>query len=546
MVLLLSYCFVDSPFLTENVPEIATFGTLPIKILILILSFRQMWIVFLSKREKLYNLFYTLFLSGLYVAILGIISIETSMQKILQYFSTPLYHFLLYNLSFSGVYFGTAFVSTLFHLPTAEAFERKQSELRSLQNVSQFIRNVFDFDQLVTNILRIARNVCGATSAWLEMYTDTNSEKQFHAAIVAGENVDQHIAHALSQHAMFLNSANIKPFVIEDIWNDRRTRHVRRIGIDRLALSVFPLVSHGTLIGALYVTKTIEDGFFQDDIEVLSILADHASITIENSQLIQKSIERERLKQEFLVAQKMQQRLFPQNIPTCHGFDIAAVSIPSYEVGGDYYDVIQLPDNCLGIIVGDVAGKGISAAFYMAEVKGIFLTLSSSSMSPKEFLVKANEALKESLDKRTFISLEYAVLNGKKRLVTIARAGHCPALHISNNQVTIIRPSGLGIGLADTDLFECSTEEYTLMMREGDVLLFFTDGISEARNKRGEEFGIERLSEIVKKNIHVNAETLKRMITDAVLQYIGNSEYKDDITLVIVKCSSTTSCMDDR
>lgn len=539
--LLIAYSYINSPFLGDTITGIETFGALPIIVFIVVLSFRQTWIVFLSKKEKVYNVISTLILFGLFVGIGTFISVQVNFQRNLSYFSTPLYTFIRYNLSFGAVYFGISFISTLFHFPTAELFERKQIELRSLHNLSQLVTNVFDFQQLSASILKVACDVCNAQSSWLELYESSDNKETMKATIAAVEKISEDKASALSQSTDFSRRESAKPFIIEDLWSDRRTRHLRKNGFGRMSLMVLPLVSHGTLIGALYVTKNVEEGFYQDDIDVLSAVADHASIAIENSKLIEQSLERERLKQEFLVAQTMQQRLFPQNVPQYPELDIAAISIPSYEVGGDYYDIIPLTENAVGIIIGDVAGKGVSAAFYMAEVKGIFLALSSLNLSPKEFLVRANTALSESLDKRTFVSLEYAVIDRKFHTVTVARAGHCPALHVTRDGINVIQPTGIGVGLTNTELFKRSTDEWSTTLKYGDILIFFTDGIVEARNDKGEEFGMERLLSIIRNNPTLTAKQLKDVILQNVNQFIGKCTYRDDITMVVVQYKGNTA-----
>ena len=145
---------------------------------------------------------------------------------------------------------------------------------------------------------------------------------------------------------------------------------------------VVPLLSHEKVLGVLYATKDMEYGFDKEDVELISAFADQATIAIENSRLIEKSLERERLIREMMLAQDMPRKLLPQSLPGVVGVDIDALSSPAFEVGGDYYDFTMLDEHHLGILVGDVSGKGVSAAFYMAEMKGIFQSLSKIDRSP--------------------------------------------------------------------------------------------------------------------------------------------------------------------
>ena len=296
-----------------------------------------------------------------------------------------------------------------------------------------------------------------------------------------------------------------------------------------------PLLSHSKLIGVLHATKDFQDAFDQDDIDVMTTFADHVSIAIENSRLITKSIERERLHQEMMVAQRMQKRLLPQTLPNLSAAEFAAVSESSLEVGGDYYDVISLPDEKIGIVVGDVSGKGVSAAFYMAEVKGIVMSLSRICSTPRELLSRANDVLMETLEKNMFISAIYGVLDVRNAELTLARAGHCPVIYISQNSVELIRSTGIGLGLTDGTQFEQSTEERIIKLNSGDICVFYTDGITESRNDEMEEYGYERLMEVATKCSNCSANEMKERILNSVQTFIGQGTYNDDVTLIVMK-----------
>jgi serine phosphatase RsbU (regulator of sigma subunit) len=300
-------------------------------------------------------------------------------------------------------------------------------------------------------------------------------------------------------------------------------------------LLAVPLLSHGKLIGVLHATKDYQNAFDQDDIDVMTTFADHVSLAIENSRLIARSIERERLHQEMMVARRMQKRLLPQNLPSMPSVEFAASSESSLEVGGDYYDVIALPDERIAVVIGDVSGKGVSAAFYMAEVKGIILSLSKVCSTPKELLLRANEVLVESLEKNAFISAIYGVLDTRSSTLTLARAGHCPAVHISKESAELVKPNGLGLGLTNGPQFSQSIEERSIKLERGDICIFYTDGITEARNEDMEEYGYERLMQIAKEYRDSSAEELKDRILNSVRTFLGQGAYNDDVTLIVVK-----------
>ncbi|MGA7161521.1 MAG: GAF domain-containing SpoIIE family protein phosphatase [Bacteroidota bacterium] len=511
-------------------------------VMIIINSFRLSWIAYLSRREKIYAMVYALlaFFAFMVINILLTISDRPFLAKALLYFSYPLHTFMQLTSLFGAVYFGMSFISTLFHLPTAEAFDRKQTELSSLHNLSRLITQVFDLNELAETVTKMTFEVCEASSSWLEVFPNEAERKSPHKGngIVSARNITtEEIQNILFGDAASIRSlvfSSKKVLLIDDVSNDRRTKYMmklKKVG----SLLVVPLVSHQNLIGILYATKQMDFGFDQDDIEVLSGFADQVTIAIENATLIQKSLEKERLQRELLLAQEMQKRLLPQTLPTFPNVDMRAVSAPALEVGGDYYDIAILDDRHVGIVIGDVSGKGVGAAFYMAEVKGIFQSLSTIYSSPKAFLIKANQSLISSIDKHSFISLIYAVLDTSTGELVLSRAGHCPMLYATPSSIEYITPTGMGLGLSVGLLFEDSLEERKIMMKTGDVCVFYTDGVTESRSAAGEEFGYERLKSVVEEKRSSSAEEIKEEIIQRVWSYTDAQGYDDDLTVFVVK-----------
>jgi serine phosphatase RsbU (regulator of sigma subunit) len=432
-----------------------------------------------------------------------------------------------------------AFVTSLFHLPTAEVYERKQSELSSLHNLSRLVTQVFDFKDLVNTVTHMTREVCGAQSAWLEMIREGKVKGTQDFEVVGMNNISESQIALISANEEFslrkLVIESKKVLLVDEVSTDRRTRHMKQHGIRIGSLLSVPLVSHDQIIGILHATKDVEYGFDQDDIDVVTTFADHVTIAIENSRLIAQSLERERYRQEMMVARDMQRRLLPQKFPTSRSFEIAAMSEPAMEVGGDYFDFVELSDGRVGVVVGDVSGKGVSAAFYMAEVKGIFQSLSKLCDSPRELLIRANHTLIGNLEKKAFISLLYAILDVNRATIDLARAGHCPMIYVSENEQDMIRPSGLGLGLTDGEIFSISTEEKKLRLKKGDVCLFYTDGITESRNEGGEEFGYERLVALAAEIRNQSAREIQDRILSEIRAYCGKTAFSDDLTLVVIK-----------
>jgi phosphoserine phosphatase RsbU/P len=505
--------------------------------LVIFNSFRLSWIAYLPRKEKIYALFYSLLAFFGFLAISIIISVQDGWtQKGIYYYCSSLFTFVQLSTILGAIYFGMSFISTLFHLPTAEAFDRKQSEISSLHNLGRLINQVFDLKDLSETAVKMVTEVVQATSAWLEIIRNEGEVNSIE--LMSSHNISEHEIQSLLGNGDTSIRSTVfqtkKAVMIDDVREDKRTKHfpiMKTVG----SLLIIPLLSHGNVIGVLFATKDISYGFDHDDADILSGFADQVAIAIENAKLIKKSLEKERLQRELMLAQEMQKRLLPQHLPTLPTVDMQAVSSPALEVGGDYYDVALLGNNRIGIVIGDVSGKGVGAAFYMAEVKGIFQSLSKICTSPKDFLIKANESLITSIDKRSFISLIYSILDTETGEMTISRAGHCPILYVSGDRKEYLRPLGLGLGLKSGKIFGETLEEKKIKMEKGDVCVFYTDGVTESQSSSGEEFGYERLTAIVVKNKEESAETIKEAIIQEVWNYTDAEGYHDDLTVFVVK-----------
>ena len=507
-------------------------------LMIIVNSFRLAWIAYLPRREKIYSLLYSLLSFFGFIVILILISSEEGgwTEKGIHYYSSALFTFLQLTSTLGAVYFGMSFSSTLFHLPTAEAFDRKQTEISSLHNLSRLITQVFDLKDLAETATKMTTEVIQAASVWLEIIPTEGSIHK--SGLMSHRNIGiDEIETILSGDEKSIRKIicqTKKVLMIDNVSEDKRTMHLpkmKKVG----SLLVVPLLSHQDVIGILYATKDIEYGFDQDDVDILSGFADQVAIAIENARLIEKSFEKERLQRELMLAQEMQKRLLPQQLPIFPTVDMKAVSSPALEVGGDYYDYVHISDEIVGFVIGDVSGKGVGAAFYMAEVKGIFQSLAKLFRSPSEFMIKANEALVSSIDKGSFISLIYSTLNIKTGELIIARAGHCPILYISGSKQEYVKPDGLGLGLRTGKIFEENIAEKKIMMKSGDVCVFYTDGVTESRSPSGEEFGYERLMDVVNGHKEKTSEEIKEAIIQTVWNYTDAKGYQDDLTIFVVK-----------
>lgn len=253
--------------------------------------------------------------------------------------------------------------------------------------------------------------------------------------------------------------------------------------------------------------------------------------------LLEQQGEKERMEEDLRVARNIQMSLLPQEYVEVEGLKIAAVCLPANEMGGDYFDLLPLSDHRLGVLIADVSGKGTSAALYMAELKGLILSLSRNHDSPRDLLTELNEILAPNLDRRSFVTMTYAIIDSKKRTLRMARAGHNPLIHFDGrtDETRLLSPPGLALGFDSGERFKAVIEEVELPLVHGDAFLFFTDGISEAMNGKAELFGESRLASILKEASDLSSDDLKERILHEVRAFAAGESPHDDMTLVIVK-----------
>jgi phosphoserine phosphatase RsbU/P len=262
--------------------------------------------------------------------------------------------------------------------------------------------------------------------------------------------------------------------------------------------------------------------------------------------LLLQAAEKKRLEEELRIAHEIQMSLLPQGPLDVPGLSLTAICVPAREVGGDYYDFLRIDDRRLGVLIADVSGKGTSAALYMAELKGVMLSLSRTHTSPRALLIEANRIIAEHLDARSFITMTYAVIDLQARTMTYARAGHTPLMALprlaegqlpSSRQVQVLTPDGmvLGLKLDDGRMFDRLLEEQTLAIAEGDLYVFFTDGISEAMNTRDDCFGEQRLARLVEQHADLPSEELRERVLREIEAFVGDAPQHDDMTMILLR-----------
>lgn len=517
-ILILSDSELDYPFSAFYVVSI---------ILICVNSIRVAWIAFLTKKQKYYLLGLSIVLTIVYALAYTLAFNSEVSNQLIKVFSPGLRTLFSLVMIYGSVYFGVIFFVTLFHLPTAEVFDRKAQEVTSMMDITKLMTQVFDFKELADTITSMTTQACNSDSAWLVTKNkngiELNSVKKI--GYVDANEVSSRLLG--SGNSSF---ENIEVIEYGSLFYDKKyfEHHYHSV-------AVAPLTMHGNVNGYLFTARAKGNTFDTDDRKSLQAFAYYAAVALENAILIKKSIEKERIEKELDVARDIQRKILPAKVPSSSKLSISALFIPAFEVGGDYYDFFELNEGHLGFVVADVSGKGISAAFIMAEVKGIFESLSKLIQKPAELLEKVNEVLKGNIERKNFVTAVYGIINRETGKITLARAGHTPSILCKEGKISRLQPAGIGLGLDYTNNFSKSMKELEIQLNNNDIFVCYSDGIPEAKNSLGEDFGYERFERIISENSSKKLDEISNLIVQELSLFTKDHPQHDDITLVLFR-----------
>jgi serine phosphatase RsbU (regulator of sigma subunit)/pSer/pThr/pTyr-binding forkhead associated (FHA) protein len=326
---------------------------------------------------------------------------------------------------------------------------------------------------------------------------------------------------------------NGKSVLTSDAQHDPRfaSQTMALLGI-RSVLAV-PLSVGTEVFGLIYAdSPTYETTFTEEHLNILTTLASVASIRVENARLTEERFKRERLEHELQLASEIQQRLQPSSPPIVEGYDLQGVSFSCYEVGGDYYDFIPRCDGKLLVALGDVSGKGTAAALLMSSLHAAMHAQVAANSSLLQTINAVNQYLAQNTPTNRFVTLFLAELDAESGMMNFINAGHNPPLIAhADGRVEQLASGGFPLGIMPMAQYDVGQTR----LLKGEALVIYSDGVSEANNTKGEEFGVERLEEVVKKNLSASAAGLRDKVESALSSFTQTAPAGDDITLVIVK-----------
>jgi hypothetical protein len=410
-----------------------------------------------------------------------------------------------------------------FNLPTSSVFERRFAEISNFQKLSESILEGRTEKQVYEVLLESAMGIAKTNAAFLEVLK--NGE-------LLCANITTEDANSIKKMLQQTNYSytHSKKFTT-------KTLPAMSFDTNFQSILVVPLISHHHHLGTLFLLKETNNAFDNVVLNLINTYATQASITLENFSLISQTVENEKYKGELQTAKAVKDRLLPKNTYFKNNFEFFAHATSPDQVGGDYYDYFEISENKYAVIIADVSGKGTSAAFNMAQMKGIFQSLVQLDLSPDLFMKYANDAVSNCLERSSFITASYFVIDTQVKKIYYARAGHCPSLHYvaDNQEVSYIEGKGLGLGIMRNSKFINFIEVCVQQYGEGDLLMLYTDGIVECANQTGEEYGYDRLKRFLENNATTKLGNIVQGVQKEMAQFTGSSQLTDDCTIVLIR-----------
>ena len=414
---------------------------------------------------------------------------------------------------------------------------RAVEELSVLNDLARAIGASLDSSEIIATIVRRSLRAVDAEQGVVTLLSQDDTLLSMKTLVRTVASTGEHQSYHFSHSLLGWMQLNMRPLLVNDPQSDARFSGVKWDDSLRNLLCV-PMMVRSELVAVLTVYNKRHGGTFdEEDQRLLAIIAAQSAQVVENARLFEREKELVHMKHEVELAARIQRNLLPQRPPAIDGYDIAGVSIAAQEVGGDYYDFIPLPEGLLGICLGDVSGKGLPASLLMSNVQAILRTHSSFSNSPAEALAGANRLLFDCTDTDKYVTLFYGALDPATGVLRYANAGHTrPLLFDRDGAGRRLEKRSVMLGMTGDFTFV----EESVVIEEGEILVVVSDGITEAMGRmegdtEEEEFGEEKLAEVVARTRSLGAGEIAATILEAVRRYATGMPQDDDMTVVVIK-----------
>jgi phosphoserine phosphatase RsbU/P len=422
-------------------------------------------------------------------------------------------------------------------IPSGRDALSSQDLLAVISRVSLTLLSPLSLDETLNQVLECVFGALPADRGYLMLLENVPNQKEPELVCKAlktrtpGAEPDEvKLSHTITQQVL----SEGKSILTSDAQDDPRFQQYQSVVLSGIrSVMAVPLAIEGKVSGMIYVDSSFGvNRFTKADLELLTLIAGVAAIRIENARLLEVQQERKRMADELMVASEIQLRLHPSALPQMPGYDLMGVSFPCHEVGGDYYDFITRRDGRAVIALGDVSGKGMGAALLMSSLHAAVRAQTTTRLSPAEVVQEINLYIYDNTPSNRYVTFFYSELDPRTHQLTYINAGHnSPILVRASGEVTRLDVGGFPVGITPDGEYR----EGWAQMEPGDVLVIYSDGVTESLDEREEEFGESRLIEIVQQHRARTAAGIRDRIDEALTRFVGKAKTVDDLTLVILK-----------
>jgi serine phosphatase RsbU (regulator of sigma subunit) len=408
---------------------------------------------------------------------------------------------------------------------------KKTNRLLEIVKIRKLLNSTLRLEKILQIILETATKSLKADRG--TVYLIDHKKKELWSKVLQGDSkveIRLPIGKGIAGHV----AKTGETIILKDAYKHPQFNHEvdKRTGYRTKTMLCTPMKDRkGKKIGVIQIVNKLNGYFSNDDIKFLDLLSLDACLAIENSRLFKEAVEKERLEKELEVAASIQKMILPKTIPQVEGFEIAGMNIPTKQVGGDYFDVIPLPGGKVALVIADATGKGVPAALLISTLQACLRAYLESNLRLEELMLRVNRVIFRNSTDNKFISFFIGILDPSSKKLEIVNAGHNPPLIARNCNLINLPNTGVLLGCFESAEFV--RKDY--LLESNDVLVMFTDGITEANNAKGETYGDERLEKMIIENCNMTAHKLKDAIYKDVKLFEGGAEQTDDITMLIVK-----------
>ncbi len=407
------------------------------------------------------------------------------------------------------------------------------AELSILNDIATAISSTQSLEKIVDLIVHKCVKHLRVEQGAVMLLNEQDMNKPFHTMIRRQDSVINSLPYRLDAQLTGWMLKNKSPLLVNDLETDSRFKLSPDDKLSIKSLLGVPLMLKGRMTGIINVfNKHDDNGFTSNDQRLLSIIAAQSAQIIENARLHLEEQALQHIQEEMRVAKNIQENLLPKETPVSKTYQFSGRSVPAKEVGGDYYDFISLKDGRIAFCLGDIAGKGIPASLLMANLQASLRGQAFVGSECKDSVSFANNILYHNTDPTRYATLFYAILDKDNHRLTYCNAGHnSPYVFSPDKEQKRLSEGGIVVGMMPDYIFE----EESIEFGPENVLVLYSDGVTEAMNFSDEEYGEERLENAVRNNLHLSADDMIKEIYKDVESFTKGAPQSDDITMVIIK-----------